>query len=42
MRGILMMMTYVAKMTMILMTTMIVNMAMVKKKSKNILVIIIC
>ena len=41
MRGILMMMTYVAKMTMILMTTMIVNMAMVKKKSKNILVIII-
>ena len=39
--GILMMMTYVAKMTMILMTTMIVNMAMVKKKSKNILVIII-
>ena len=36
-----MMMTYVAKMTMILMTTMIVTMAMVKKKSKNILVIII-
>ena len=41
MRGILMMMTYVAKMTMILMTTMIVNMAMVKKKSKNILVIMV-